>query len=101
MRSRLALAAVSLFAAILARASLHDAETHPPSHVHASDTMRVCAAPMAKAAPQVPELTRVRAARDTECSEWVRVPTLSASISSVLQPSAVISTLLSSPLVGR
>jgi hypothetical protein len=43
----------------------------------------------------------VRAPRDSDCSEWVRVPTLSASISRVLQPSAMVSTLLSSPIVRR
>lgn len=102
MRSSLALAAVSLCAAVLARASLHGTDTPPPSRVHASDTMRVCAAPKATPSTKTPDLTRVRASRalDDDCSEWVRVPTLSASINSVLQPNAVVQSLLSASIVG-
>jgi hypothetical protein len=90
MRSSLALAAVSLCAAILARASLHRADTSSPSRVHASDTMRVCASPQGLLNTKMPDLTRVRAAREDDSSEWVRVPTLSASIGSVLEPSSVM-----------
>lgn len=101
MRPSLALAAVSLCAAILARASLHRTDTPSPSRVHASDTMRVCAAPKAEPSTKAPDLTRVRASRADDCREWVRVPTLSASITSVFQPNSMVQTLLTSSFVGE
>lgn len=101
MRSSLALAAVSLCAAILARASLHRTDIPTPSHAHASDTMRVCAVPNAAPSTKTPDLTRVRASHEDDCREWVRVPTLSASITSVLQPSSVVQSLLSSSMFAR
>jgi hypothetical protein len=100
MRSSLALAAVSLCAAILARASLHGSDTPLPSRDHASDTMRVCAAPKSTASQPQLDVTRVRAARANDCDEWVRVPRLSASLTSVLQPGLVAQSLASSSLLA-
>ena len=62
--------------------------------------MRVCAALKATPSTKTPDLMRVRASRRDNCSEWVRVPTLSASITSVLQPNGVVQSLLSSSIVG-